>query len=333
MHESFQNIQDFFKSPKQILITTHTNPDGDAIGSTVGLACALRQQGHTVSIVLPNAAPSFLKTFLEEENWFIAEGNEARLREEIQHCDLIATLDYNHPSRAGEIIENALSQIVSPCFVWMVDHHIDPSNYAKWTFSDTKKSSTCEMIWDILKELNWVSFLSPLAANALYTGIMTDTGSFRFPSTSSATHRAVAGLIDSGAEPSKVHEGIFDQNRLERLRLLSSSLANLKVLKSGNAVAFYLSAEEQKKIGLEKGDTEGFVNYGLSVEGISLSAFFVESDHFWKLSLRSKGDVDVNQMSRALFNGGGHKNAAGGKYIGSIESAIEAIEKYLDENI
>ncbi len=332
MHESVRIIQDFFKSPKQLLITTHTNPDGDAIGSTVGLACALRSQGHTVSIVLPNTPPANLIAFLADESWFIAEGNAERLKEEVEKCDLVATLDFNDLSRAGEIIQAALQELQSPRFMWMVDHHIDPSDYAQWTFSDTKKSSTCEMVWDILSSMGWETSLSPLAANALYAGIMTDTGSFRFPSTTSSTHRAVAGLMEVGAEPHKVHEGIFDQNRLERLRLLSASLAHLKVLKSGKAVVFYISLEEQRKIGLEKGDTEGFVNYGLSVEGISLSAFFIESEGFWKLSLRSKGDLDVNQMSRTLFNGGGHKNAAGGKFIGSIESAINAIEKYIDEN-
>ena len=332
MHEQYLLISDYFKTQRRVLITTHFNPDGDAIGSSIGLACALRSLGHSVKIVLPNAVSSNLQYFLAEESWFIAEENQEELYEELKDAEVLATLDFNHLSRSGEIIQKALSSLEEMPFIWMIDHHMEPSNYAKWTLSDTKKSSTCEMVWDLLSALKWESHLSPLAANALYAGIMTDTGSFRFPSTSAQTHRAVAGLIDCGAEPHTVHEGIFDQNRIERLHLLSASLSHLTILNSGETLAFYLTLEEQQRIGLAKGDTEGFVNYGLSVTGVQLSVFFIEAENFWKLSLRSKENLDVNLMARALFQGGGHKNAAGGRYEGDVLNAMASIEKYIHEN-
>ena len=207
----------------------------------------------------------------------------------------------------------------------MIDHHQSPDNYALYTYSDVNMSSTCEMVYHFIDMLDDTSLIDKTIATCLYVGIMTDTGSFRFSSTSSTTHRVVADLMDKGANNSEIHNLIFDSNSYEKLQLLGCALSNLKVIPESRTAYITLSQEELNKFNYKKGDTEGVVNYGLSLNGIVLAAIFIEDkqEGIIKISLRSKGDFSVNEMSRAHFNGGGHINAAGGKSYLSLNDTVE----------
>jgi phosphoesterase RecJ-like protein len=210
----------------------------------------------------------------------------------------------------------------------MIDHHQQPDDYAKFMYSDVTMSSTCEMIYNFIDMLEDTDKVTPDIATCLYTGIMTDTGSFRFPSTTSATHKIIGNLIEKGANNSQIHNNIMDTNSYERTQLLGRALSNLKVIPEYRTAYITLSQEELNTFNFRKGDTEGFVNYGLSLKGIIFAAIFIESqqDDIIKISLRSKGDFSVNELSRSHFEGGGHTNAAGGK---SDLNMSDTIDKFI----
>ncbi|MCB0427705.1 MAG: DHH family phosphoesterase, partial [Mangrovimonas sp.] len=207
----------------------------------------------------------------------------------------------------------------------LIDHHQQPDAYATFVYSDVSMSSTCEMVYHFISNLKDVDKLDNVIATCLYTGIMTDTGSFRFPSTTATTHRVAAHLIELGAQHSEIHNKIYDSNSWSALQLLGCALSNLKVLPEYNTAYITLSSEELDKHNFKKGDTEGFVNYGLSIKGIVLAVIFIENkqEGIIKISLRSKGDFSVNELSRQHFNGGGHTNAAGGKSDLPLNDTIE----------
>ena len=215
----------------------------------------------------------------------------------------------------------------------MIDHHQEPANYADYTYSDTSMSSTCEMVYHFIERLRAKNKITPEIASCLYTGIMTDTGSFRFSSTTPNTHRVVADLIEKGAENSKIHQDVFDTNSESRLQLLGVALQNLKVNRQFRTAYITISQEELDAHNFKKGDTEGFVNYGLSLDGIVFAAIFIENkqEGIIKISFRSKGDFSVNTFARAHFNGGGHNNAAGGRSEMSMNDTIVEFNKLLPE--
>jgi phosphoesterase RecJ-like protein len=210
----------------------------------------------------------------------------------------------------------------------MIDHHQQPEDYATYTYSDVSMSSTCEMVYNFIEMLDDVDKVNSDIATCLYTGIMTDTGSFRFKSTTSRTHSIIGQLIQKGANNSEIHNNIYDTNSYARLQLLGRALSNLKVIPEYRTAYITLTQEELNTFDFKKGDTEGFVNYGLSLEGIVFAAIFIEShqDEIIKISLRSKGDFSVNELSRIHFHGGGHTNAAGGR---SELNMKETIEKFI----
>ncbi len=207
----------------------------------------------------------------------------------------------------------------------MIDHHQQPSDYAQFTYSDVSMSSTCEMVFNFIEMLGDLDRIDADIATCLYTGIMTDTGSFRFASTTSNTHKIIGTLIEHGADNSQIHNNIYDTNSYERLQLLGCALRNLKVVPEYRTAYITLSQEELNSFNFKKGDTEGFVNYGLSLKGIIFAAIFIEShqDNIIKISLRSKGGFSVNEVSRAHFHGGGHTNAAGGKSDLNMDDTID----------
>jgi phosphoesterase RecJ-like protein len=210
----------------------------------------------------------------------------------------------------------------------MIDHHQAPDDYATYMFSDVAMSSTCEMVYHFIQMLEDTSKIDAAIATCLYVGIMTDTGSFRFKSTTSTTHKIIAELIDKGADNTEIHNNVYDTNGYERLQLLGCALNNLKVIPEYKTAYISLSQEELHRFNYKKGDTEGIVNYGLSINNVVLAAIFIEDkqEGIIKISLRSKGNFSVNELSRAHFNGGGHTNAAGGK---SYESLNNTIEKFI----
>ena len=315
---------------ENIIIVPHKGPDGDAMGASLGLYHFLKDKGHTVHVIAPNDYPDFLKWLPASEEVIIYESDKERSDKFISEAEIVFTLDFNHLSRCG-LMQDSL--IASDAVFVMIDHHQEPSDYADYTYSDSKMSSTCEMVYLFIDKLRASKKITPEIATCLYAGIMTDTGSFRFSSTSSNTHRVIADLIDKGAKNDQIHNNIFDTNSEDKLQLLGTALKNLKVNKELRTAYISLSQEELNRHNFKKGDTEGFVNYGLSLEGIIFAVIFIEKENedLVKISFRSKGDFDVNKFARAHFDGGGHINAAGGRSDISLNDTIVKFNKILPQ--
>lgn len=320
--EEILSIKQLLSTKKKIVIIPHKNPDGDAIGSTLGLYHYLLELNHDATVVVPNDFPDFLK-------WIPGADSILRHNDQTETCDslineadIIFTLDFNAFHRTGNM-EYVLSS--SNGLKIMIDHHQAPDDYATYMFSDVGMSSTCEMIYHFLDMLDATDKIDTNIATCLYVGIMTDTGSFRFKSTTNTTHKIIAKLIEKGADNSEIHNNVYDTNSYERLQLLGCALSNLRVIPEHKTAYISLSQDELQKFNYKKGDTEGVVNYGLSLKNVVLAAIFIEDrkEGIIKISLRSKGDFSVNEMSRKHFNGGGHTNAAGGKTFKSLKETIE----------
>ena len=314
-------LQDLLSTPKNIVIVPHKNPDGDAMGSTLGLLQYLNKKGHRATVVSPNDYPKFLKWLPFEDSVIKYDLQNQQALRFIKEADLIFTLDFNSLSRVGDmsvVLEKSSAQFV------MIDHHQQPDDYAVVTYSDVTICATCQMVYHTIEMLDDKDLIDADIATCLYTGIMTDTGSFRFRSTSSLTHTVIASLIEKGADNAFIHEQIYDANSFSRMQLLGTALTNLKVLPEYRAAFITLSQDELDEHNYQKGDTEGFVNYGLSLDNIKIALIFIENkqEGIIKISLRSKGDFSVNEMSRSHFHGGGHTNAAGGKSDLSLEDTV-----------
>lgn len=313
----------------KVSIIGHKNPDGDALGSTLGLSLFLKELGISSQVIMPNSFPDFLKWLPSVDNVLCYDSNKAECEKILQDSDIVFTLDFNHLGRTGDLGE--FLEKLKATFV-MIDHHQEPSGYADFMLVDTSIASTCELVHEFItteySEIN----LTAEVASCLYTGIMTDTGSFRFPSTTSKTHRIIADLIDAGADNSQIHQNTFDNNAVSRLHLLGKALQNLKVLEELNTAFIYLSQEDLNSNKFKKGDTEGFVNYALSLKGIKFAVIFIEhkAENIIKISFRSIGDFDVNTFARNHYDGGGHKNAAGGKSDLDLNSTLVEFENILN---
>lgn len=316
------DIKQLLSSKKNIVIVPHKNPDGDAIGSTLGLLHYLLKINHKATIIAPNDYPDFLKWLPLEGTILKHENNTNLCNDLIKDADIIFTLDFNAFHRTGNMA-SVLEK--SNAVKIMIDHHQQPGDYAKYTYSDVSMSSTCEMIYNFLDKIEALNFIDAPTATCLYVGIMTDTGSFRYRSTTSTTHRIIASLIDKGADNTQIHNSVYDTNSYNRMQLLGVALNNLKVIPKSKTAYTSLSQDELQQLDYKKGDTEGFVNYALSLNNIILAAIFIEDkqNNIIKISLRSKGDFSVNELSRKHFEGGGHTNAAGGKSNTSLETTIE----------
>lgn len=323
--QDITGIKALLASKKKIVIVPHKNPDGDAIGSSLGLYHYLLKSHHKAHVLVPNDFPAFLKWIPGSQDILKYDSQSEICDALINDADIIFTLDFNTFHRTGNM-ESVLSK--SQAIKIMIDHHQSPDNYAQYTYSDVSMSSTCEMVYHFIDMLGNANLIDKNIATCLYVGIMTDTGSFRFSSTTSTTHRVVAKLIDKGANNSQIHNNVYDSNSYEKLQLLGRALSNLKVIPESRTAYITLSQEELNQFNYKKGDTEGVVNYGLSLKDIVLAAIFIEDkqEGIIKISLRSKGQFSVNEMSRAHFNGGGHTNAAGGK---SELSLSETVEKFI----
>ncbi|WP_452228838.1 MULTISPECIES: DHH family phosphoesterase [unclassified Lacinutrix] len=323
--QDITNIKALLQSPKKIVIVPHKNPDGDAIGSTLGLYLYLLKYNHEVRVIAPNDYPDFLKWMPSEATVLKYDTQTEESETLIHQAEIIFTLDFNALNRTGDM-EPVLAK--SEAIKIMIDHHQQPDDYALYTYSDVSMSSTCEMVYHFIDMLADANKIDADIATCLYTGIMTDTGSFRFSSTTSTTHKVIADLIEKGAKNAEIHNAIYDTNSYNRLQLLGCTLSNLKVLPEYRTAYITLSQQELNNFDYKKGDTEGFVNYALSLQNIIFAAIFIEDQkqNIIKISLRSKGDFSVNEFSRAHFSGGGHTNAAGGK---SDTDLNETVEKFI----
>lgn len=315
-----EKIKDLLNTPKKIVITTHFKPDGDAMGSSLGLYNYLIQKQHTVTVVTPSDYPSFLNWLPGNDTVVSFFDHPNKAKELIAEANIIFCLDFNDISR----IEN-LAPFVgeSKGVKILIDHHLDPHDFADFTYSDTKACATCELIYKFIDLMGDKRLINKPVAECLYTGIMTDTGSFKFACTVSETHRIIGELIDAGAENFKIHEAIYDTHTQDRLRLLGFSITErLKVFEEYHTALISLSIEDLNRFNHKTGDTEGIVNYALGIEGIKFAALFVERKGLIKISFRSKGDFSVKEFSRDHFEGGGHKNASGGRSLLSLEDTV-----------
>lgn len=320
-------IIELLSTPKKIAIVSHRNPDGDAYGSSLALYHFLLKSKHNVSVVSPNDCPDFLKWLPSQENIVVFENDVTKGTQLLNEAELIFTLDFNALHRVGkamqEVLENAAATYI------MIDHHEQPDDYATYMYSDASISSTSQMLYHFFEKLGALNDIDKTIATCLYTGMVTDTGSFKYPSTTSITHRIAASLIDKGIEHTKIHNRLYDTNSFNRLQLLGTALRNLRILEEYKTAYISLSQREMNSFNFKKGDTEGFVNYGLSLNGVVFAAIFIEDQKqgIIKMSLRSKGKFSVNEFARNHFDGGGHENAAGGR---SEMSLKDTITKFLE---
>tara|TARA_B110000444_G_scaffold63106_1_gene59039 strand:- start:1482 stop:2528 length:1047 start_codon:yes stop_codon:yes gene_type:complete len=325
----YSELKNILKKKPNILITTHKSPDGDAMGSSLALYQILLRLGNQVSLVVPNNYAPFLHWLPYNEIVIEFEGNEKKAEKLIQQADLIFCLDFNDLRRTDmmfDYLEKATAKYV------MIDHHQDPSSFPDFSYSVPGASSTAQLIFEFIDKMGWIEYLNKDIAKCIYTGIVTDTGSFRFSSVNATTHIITAKLIEIGLNTSRVHQKLFDNNKESRLKLLGYCInEKMEVLEEYKTAIMSLSSEELERFKFVKGDTEGFVNYALSIENIILTAFFVQDKDRVKISFRSQNNFRANLLSKSHFNGGGHVNAAGGIYHGSIEDAITKFKKVLPD--
>ena len=318
IENQLEQLKQWLDKPATVVIIPHKNPDGDAMGSCLAWQGILNQLGHSTTVIAPNDYPTFLHWLPGHDSVLIYENNQEVADKLIAAADMVFTLDFNTLKRIDQmgvrVSESSAKKI-------MIDHHQEPDDYADIMFSNPAIGSTCEFVFQIIEGLGLVQNINKDIASSLYTGIVTDTGSFRFPSVTAATHRAVATLIDAGANHSQIHEKIKDNARPDRLKLLGIALNNMIFITKYKTAYITLSQDELDACNYQKGDTEGFVNYGLSVAGIEMAVLMTESkkENMIKISFRSKGDLAVNLFAKTYFEGGGHINAAGGKSNKSLQ--------------
>ncbi|OSY87640.1 exopolyphosphatase [Tenacibaculum holothuriorum] len=326
----FSELEEFLAKPREIVIIGHRNPDGDAVGSTLGLKHYLDKKGHSTQVVMPNEYPDFLHWIPGSETVKRFDRQNNQSVKALNRSEIVFLLDFNALHRVGDDMKNTLEKYENDFA--LIDHHQQPDDFT-YMYSDTSMSSTCQMVYNFIEMMGDVDLIDKNIATCLYTGIMTDTGSFRFRSTTSRTHRIIADLIDKGAENDRIHSSVHDANSYNRLLLLGQALSNLQIYPEYKTAFISLSQEEKDKFNYEKGDTEGVVNYALSLKGIVFGVIFIEDKEqgIVKISFRSKGKFSVNQFARKYFNGGGHDNAAGGKSTESLQDTIKSFVALLPE--
>lgn len=319
-------------SPQRVAITTHHKPDADALGSSLALEMYLRKKGHTVQVISPSDYPAFLNWMPGQSEVICFDKNKPAdpISKSFAEADVIFCLDFNNLDRIFDLGKWVLE---SPAIKIMIDHHLQPEAFANFQIWNTKAAATAELVYDFICLLGEHSLIDLPIAECIYAGILTDTGSFRHPSTTRSIHLIVADLLRIGVNPSRIHKLVYDNNNLNRLRFLGFVLKDkLEVIPELNAAIISISKEETKQYQVDTGDTEGIVNYALSIKGIVLGIVIIDRTDMVKLSFRSVGDFDVNQFARAYFEGGGHKNAAGGKSNLNLEETISSVKKAVQDN-
>ena len=319
-----QELKNLLSAKQNVVITTHVNPDGDAIGSSVALLNFLIKMGHDVSVIVPNDYPDFLKWMKNDELIINYSNSKNESQDKIKNASLIFCLDFNNLNRINEIgdyISESKAKKV------LIDHHLDPSNFYDFKIHDVKASATAELVYNFLIELD-SNAVDKDISEALYTGILTDTGSFKF-SMSPKVHKIVSDLMIRGVDIGFINNKIYDSNSLDKLKLIGYALSEkLEVISNGNAAYIVLSRKDLKDHNFKKGDTEGLVNYALSISNVNMAVLIIETKERIKFSFRSIGQFSVNEFAKKYFNGGGHKNAAGG----SLEDKLSvALEKFLKD--
>lgn len=327
---SISELKSLLATPQKIVITTHHKPDGDAMGSSLGLYAYLIQKGHHVKVITPTDYPYFLHWLPNNSDVIIYTEQKEESDLHVAEASLIFCLDFNTLSRINELGEVIRE---SEAYKIMIDHHLEPEDFDDYRCWNINACAAAQLVYEfIVHELEDGGLMTKDIATCLYTGIMTDSGSFRFPSATSDVYRIAADLIDAGAEHWRIHQLVYDNATENRLRFLGHCLTNkLEILREFNTAIITVTAEELKEYNIVTGDTEGIVNYALSINGIRLAAFIIERTDRVKLSLRSTGDFPANEICKKYFNGGGHRNAAGGASDDSLADTVAKFKSILTE--
>ena len=324
-------LKELLATPQSIVILSHTNPDGDAVGSSLAWAEILRKQGHQVTCILPNRYPYYLD-FMPDISSVVIFMNDDKgvAKEALKRADIIFCLDFHLLSRLeqlGEIIdENQHAKRV------LIDHHLDPSEDFDLMISYSEASSTCYLVALIIEQMFGIDQISKTMAENLFVGMMTDTGNFAFSSVTPDVFRVVSHLAATGISIPDIHINVYNSFTEGRARLFGYVInRKMKIFHNGTVAHMSITEDELRRFWFQQGDSEGFVNYPLTIKKMKMSAMFTEHSDFIRVSLRSRGDIDVNLFAQRYFNGGGHKNAAGGKSFMSMEDTLKHYEKCIKE--
>ena len=319
-----QKLNKILKGISNCIIIPHKNPDADALGSSMALFSFLTKLGKKTKVILPNSPPGNLEWMINKGAVISYEKSPEKTKRHLLNSQIIFALDFNSLKRIGKLSKE-IESIKTPLI--MIDHHESPEKFSTLFLSNPKIGSTCEIIYNIMKSIN-SELIDKEIATYIYSGILTDTGSFRYPLTTGDTHNIISELFKKGINHTKIHERIYDNFSFERAHLLAVALKNLKQIEAFGVVYTFLTKEDLEKHNFKKGDTEGFVNFGLRIKDIYVSVIFIEDSYedIIKISFRSKEKIDVNKFAKKYFNGGGHKNASGGY---SYDSIIETEKKFI----
>lgn len=326
INQFYPNLKAIYKA----VITMHQKPDGDALGSTLGLMHFLKKLGWKVTVISPTNWAAFLDWIPGCDEVWDYEANVKECTDIINEADILFSLDYNAMHRTKNM-QKVLAD--AECIKVLIDHHEQPEEEMfDFGVSNTMKSSTAEMVYDFIVDAGYSDLIDKQIATCLYTGMMTDTGSFRFPSTTASVHQVVTHFKQIGLNHTAIHEAIYDSFSETRLRFLGNALLNrMEVFPHLHSALMSIPKSDLIKFNTKTGDTEGLVNYMLSLNGIRFAAICIDRDEERKWSFRSKGDFDVNQFARLHFDGGGHKNAAGGHTSETLEEATRRFKKILND--
>ena len=328
MDQNITEAKALLARPSDIVIFSHRNPDGDAVGSSLGLYHYLNSQGHSVKIVLPSDYPDFLGYLPDVSKIIIFDDEEAEAKAAIDQAGLFFILDFNSFDRIDKM-SDGLMQDRRPRI--MIDHHLYPEPVADVMISDPSFSSTCEMVYQFICDLGHAGWVTRDVADCLYTGIITDTGGFRY-ATSARLFNIVAKLLEAGTDDYKIQDSIWNTMTEKQLRLLGHCLANrMEILSELRTGVIWLTQEDYKHFDIKRGDTEGIVNYVLRMPNMMIAAFIHEQPTIVKMSLRSKGEMDVQQICKSHFRGGGHRNAAGGASFAPLGTTINKFKNLLPD--
>lgn len=328
--EKYKEIIESIKNANNIVISSHKSPDGDSIGSSLGLYHFIESLGKK-SVVCHADKASLSLTWVEGADDIVSMDEQAeKVTELFNKADLIFCLDYNSADRAGPDIEKLI--LASTAKKVMLDHHMFPADFCDITISETSVCSASQLIYELIDQSGNKELLNEKIGTPIYLGIMTDTGSFRYPSVQPRTHEILAELLKAGVKHFEVHEKVFDSNTVDRLQLRGYVISEkLELLKDYPLAIMSVTEKELERFNFKKGDTDGMVNVALSIEGVKIAVFFAEKDGQIKISFRSKGDYFVNVLAMENFAGGGHKYASGGISYNSMEDTIALFKSLLPQ--
>jgi len=327
--ESIKSVKSILREAKQVVITTHMSPDGDAVGSALGMKLFLSSLAIPAEVVYPNASPDFLKWLPGAEEAYIYDKQPEEVQALFNKADVIFVLDYNAPNRVGDLGELLVASSAQKI---LLDHHPHPEDFCTVTISHPELCATAELLFRFITQMGYFPELTAEMATCIYTGMMTDTGGFSYNSNSPEIYYIIAQLLSKGIDKDSIYRRVNNTYSEARMRLKGLMLETMKTYPSSHATLMVLTQQQQKTFHMQKGDSEGFVNMPLAMKGMKMSCLMRESEEgYVKISLRSVGDIPVNQMSNKYFNGGGHNNAAGGEFRGTLEECIKNFEEALEE--